>query len=88
MKIPKSVKIGGQNYKVELVNGLADCGSTNFDKQIILINKDQTENRQLSALYHEIIEIWNEAGDLDLRHQTIQTLESFMYQTLRENNIC
>lgn len=79
------IKIGGINYKVIYVSGLADSGSTDFDTSIILINKNQTKERKLSALYHEMIEVWNEHGDLNLSHQTIQTLESMMFQTFKDN---
>lgn len=85
LRLPKQLKIGGITYKIELIDGLADCGSTDFNRQIILINKGQTEDRQLSALYHEVIEVFNEMGDLDLKHQTIQTLESFAFQVIKDN---
>ena len=41
----------------------------------------------MSVLYHEMIEIWNEIGDFNLNHQTIQTMESYMFQTFKENKI-
>ena len=83
----RKIKIGGLIYKIEYISGLADFGSTHFDKQIILINKDLTDEKKVSVLYHEMIEIWNEMGDFNLNHQTIQTMESYMFQTFKENEI-
>jgi len=87
MKLPKQIKIGGLTYKINFIEGLTDCGSTHFDTQTILINKGQTEERQVSALIHEIIECENELYDLNLSHQTIQTLEAGLFQILNDNFI-
>lgn len=84
-ELPTSIKIGGFTYSIKEVEGLADNGSTDFDSQSILIRKSMTTERKVSALLHEIIEIWNELGDLDLKHQTIQTLEAFLFQTIVDN---
>jgi len=85
MKIPSKIKVGGLTYKIELVDGLADCGSTHFSTQTILISKNQTEDRKLSAVVHEGIEAINEIADLNLPHQTIQTLEAFAFQIIKDN---
>lgn len=86
-KIPSKLKIGGITYEVKLISGLADCGSTKFDNSTILINKDQTEERQATTLLHEIIEVISEHNDLNLSHQTIQTFESNLFQVLVDNFI-
>lgn len=86
MKIPNKLKIGGITYEVKVIDGLADCGSTQLDKSIILINEGQSDDRKLSAVWHEIIEAINEHNDLNLNHQTIQTLEANIFQVLKDNN--
>lgn len=87
MKLPKLIKIGGQEYSVELVDSLADSGSTTFATQRILINSNQNNDRQKTALLHEVIETLNELYDLNLNHQTIQTLEAGLYQVIKDNKL-
>ena len=83
----KEIKIGGLVYKIEYISGLADFGSTKFDNQIILIDKEITEDNKISTLYHEIIEIINSQNDLSLNHQTISTLEASLFQVIKDNNL-
>lgn len=87
MTFPKTIKVGGIIYEVKLVKGLADCGSTVFNSSTILINKDQTEDRQYSALLHEIIECVVEANDIKIEHSGIQTLEANLFQVYKDNII-
>lgn len=60
MKLPKSVRINGVDYSIEVVSGLNDgsevlCGSFDEDDQVIKINKvNQTETGQFRTLLHEI----------------------------------
>lgn len=86
MKLPEKIKIGGQEYKIELVDSLADSGSTTFTTQKILINSNQNSDRQKTALVHECVETLNELYDLNLSHQTIQTLEAGIFAILKDNN--
>lgn len=79
------IKIGGLDYKVEVVEGLADYGSTNFSTQTILLANEQTEDMLVSSLLHEIIEVINQHNDLGLAHQTIQTIEANLFQVLKDN---
>ncbi|MDD2496405.1 MAG: hypothetical protein PHE29_14610 [Tissierellia bacterium] len=80
-----SIKISGFKYTIKEVSGLADDGSTSFADNIILINKDLSDDRKKSALIHEVIECFNELGDLGLSHQTIQTLEAFVFAFYKDN---
>lgn len=81
----REIKVGGLTYKIEEVNGLADYGSTKLDRQIILIDKDLTEDNKWSTLGHEVIEIINSQNDLGLTHQTISTLEASLFQVYKDN---
>jgi hypothetical protein len=85
MKLPVKIKVGGLDYKLQFVDGLADFGSTNFNKQVILIDKDLTNDNKVSTLVHEILEILNSQNDLNLTHQTISTLEAGLYQVIKDN---
>lgn len=81
----KSLKLGGFEYDIREIKGLADNGSTEFDTQTILIKENQTEDRKLSAVIHECLEVGNELYDLNLPHTTIQTLEAFLFQVYKDN---
>ncbi|HNV97648.1 MAG TPA: hypothetical protein PKL13_05125 [bacterium] len=79
------LKIGGFTFSVNEVSGLAESGSVSFDKSIILINKEQSDDRKKSALIHEIIETFSEIYNLQLPHQTIQTLEAAIFAFYKDN---
>lgn len=79
------IKIGGFKFEVKQISGLADSGSTDLDNSIILIKKEQSDDRKKSALIHEVIEIFNELYDLNLNHQSIQTLEAGVFSFYKDN---
>ena len=87
MKLPKTIKVSGQTYSIDIIDSLADCGSTTFNTQKILINGNQNDSRKQTALVHEVLEILNETYDLNLPHQTIQTLEAGIYQIIVDNKL-
>jgi hypothetical protein len=91
MKIQKSIKIGGQIWKIVYENleekGNTDCGDCIFKKQIICIDKEQCVGQQESTLIHEILEAINFSNDLRLEHQVISVLEASLYQVLKDNNL-
>jgi hypothetical protein len=84
MKI-NDIKIGGKTFIVKFIDGLGDYGSTDFDTQTILIRNGMTEENKLSTLIHEILEVLNDTYNLELKHQTIQTLEAGLFQIYQDN---
>lgn len=92
MKIPKSIKIGGQNYKViikdldksEAQNNCGYCRATDNE---IYINTSISQEQQESTLLHEILEALNFNYQLELEHNKIQTLEATLYQVLKDNKL-
>jgi hypothetical protein len=87
IKIPikGKIHIAGRDFEVSLVNGLVDAGNSDTPNQKILICAEQTRENQESAVLHEVIEIINSIYDLNLEHQTIQTLEAALYHVYRDN---
>ena len=85
MKIKNSIRILGKDYNVKYTKGLADFGSTDFNTQTILIKDEMTEDNKISSVIHEILECVNEANDLNLSHQTIQTLEASLFCIYKDN---
>lgn len=88
MKIIKTgeIKILGKKYKVQLIDGMVDYGSTDPFKQVINIRKGLTDEMTASTLLHEIIEVINESLDLNLSHQTIQSLEVSLFSVYNDNS--
>lgn len=85
MKNKDTIRILGKDYEVKYVKGLADFGSTDFNTQVILIKEDMTDENKQSVILHEILEILNEANDLNLKHQDIQTLEAGLFSVYKDN---
>lgn len=81
------VKISGFIYTIEYVDYLADYGTTDLKEHKILINNSMCDEEKQSTLLHEIIEVINQQNDLQLPHQTIQTLENSLYQVLNDNQL-
>lgn len=86
MKI-NTLRIAGRDFKVELVKGLADFGSTDFLNNKILIKDGINEDNIESTLVHECLEALNEIYDLNLSHQTLQTLEAGIFQIIKDNKL-
>ncbi len=92
MKIPKSVKIGGQNYKI-IIKDLNksecqdNCGYCRTTDNEIYINSSMSQEQQETTLLHEILEALNFNYQLDLEHNKIQTLEATLYQVLKDNKL-
>lgn len=85
MFIKDQIKIAGHTFDVEQINNLADSGSTDTSFNKILIKADLCKEQQESTLIHECIEAVNSIYDLNLNHQTIQTLEAAFYQIIKDN---
>lgn len=93
MKIPKTIKIGGKIFEIELRNnrsvkdGASTGASSSNWSQKIWIDNDQHLEGQEEALIHEIIEMLDSDNDLNLSHQTISTLAISLYQVLKDNDL-
>lgn len=79
------IRVLGKDYEVKYIKGLADFGSTDFNNQIILIKEDMTDENKQSVILHEILEVINEATDMNLKHQDIQTLEAGLFSVYKDN---
>ena len=84
------VKISGLNYEVvykttEETNGLV--GFADFNKQLIVINKDHTPQTQKIALLHEILHIVDETYGTGLNEQQVKILTHGLLALFKENEI-
>ena len=86
MKIPKSLKIGGQIVEVRLVSGDeldGDSGATLFDKNLIKVSKDIPQTQKEETLFHEIIHMINN----ELHEVEVEFLAHDLYQVLKDNKL-
>lgn len=92
MKIPNQLNIGGQKYDVIITDrfkkdGQSSIGSCQPIHNKVWIEKDIPKTQQESTFLHEIIEVINSNNDLGMTHQQISTLETQLYQVLKENQL-
>lgn len=86
MNIPKTLKIGGHIYKVEITDkGLneEDYGELDMETNTIRINSKIPKTNQESTLLHEILHALNTTLD----HELLDSLSEQMYQVLKDNKL-
>lgn len=95
MRIPKNIKIGGINYKVEevdsesheLVSGTT-VGHIYYDKQLIAISESVGDDRKGQILAHEMLHAillamgHNTDDEIVLNEKFIDALASYLHQVL------
>lgn len=92
MKIPDTLKIGGQIYTIIKSdrcndNGIAQIGTHDGTRLKIWIDtcSEIPQTMQESILIHEILESINYLNELDLSHTQLEVLEHNLYQVLKDN---
>ena len=91
VNLPKHVKIAGYNYRVISEIGKRhercadDPAAMTPRTQMIWIDSKQSPDGQVSALFHEILEAINYHYQLGLKHNILSTLETALYQVLKDN---
>jgi len=84
------MKILGYEWTLEnklSVEQIGSSGKMIMANQLILIATNQCEEQKISTVLHEIIEVLNYSFNLKLNHNQIFSLESGLYQTLKDNGI-
>lgn len=90
MKIPKKINVLGLAYNIseqEDVSSGTALGLCQFAKQQIILEKKQCQEQKEATLIHEILEAINNQLELELPHKTICSLETGIYQVLKENKL-
>ena len=70
-----TIKIAGIDYSIVLksteeMNGL--IGTADFNKQLISINKDHTQQTQRIAAFHEVLHLVSDAYGLNLTEEQVK----------------
>lgn len=84
------LKIAGLDYDViyksnDEMNGL--IGTADFNKQLISINKEHTEQTQQIALVHEILHILSDAYGVSLSEEQIKILTHGIVALCKDNDL-
>jgi len=95
MKIPDKIKIGGIDWKIELIKEATDdindkasyMGRVLFKKHKILILNSYPIERQFKTLLHEIIHVLDEDLKIGFEENDICRLEVGLYQVLKDNKL-
>lgn len=81
MKIPKTVKVGGITYEVEIVDKIEEAAAMiHFDEQKIRIQKAK-EDFMNQAFWHELFHAING----ELRETDVEFLAVSLYQIIKDN---
>ena len=92
MKIPQKLKIAGQIYEIierdrNEKDGTDNLGTSRPYRNKIWIDSSQPQSQKESTFLHEIIEIINSLYRLELKESGICTLETALYQVLKDNKL-
>ena len=86
MSFPKSLKIGGTNYKIEIVDEIGEddnvAGKTYTAKQLIKISKGSYDFMN-TTLLHEILHCIN----MELKESDIEFFTQALYQVFKDNKL-
>lgn len=86
-----NIIVEGHNYRVIYTNDLdlmeGKLGSVDFIDQVILIRDSISKGMKQSVLLHEIIHIIEQNHNIDLEEKDVKSLQSGLYQTLKENKL-
>ena len=93
VKIPKKIKINGIDYEVKIIKidevpplmkNHAN-GETSFDKCVICLDSELSEQRIFQVFLHEIIHAIEWSNGLDSSENYIQVMSSGLFQVLKDN---
>ena len=83
------LRIGGTKFLIGVKNRLLErfkiVGQTDFFNDTILLEANLTEGNTLITVLHEIIECISRKYHLDLPHELIDGLETYLFQALVDN---
>lgn len=90
MNLPKKVKIGPYEIKVEVVENLAvdrEHGGEYSPRELKISLDSSLRKRHGEILMHEIIEAINDIYNLSIKHEDMMVLGIALYQLLIDNAV-
>lgn len=83
MVIPKTIKIGGHTFDVQVTPLDDKCGDVSRNKGLIRVSSGLTKSNQAVTFLHEIFHVMN--GELN--ETIIDSFSEQMYQVLHDNKL-
>jgi len=91
MSVPKNIKIGWRNYKIERQDVIDDSedvyGEIIYDNQIIKVRNNLSDDDIKINLLHECIHgvLWLMGNELRRNEDFVKALSENLYQVFKEN---
>ena len=79
MNIPKTIRVGGLDYKIIITDGEnvdEACGDCDFSKQTIRLNNCLSPEAMEYTFWHEIAHAWNSTWEEDRVDNVAQMISS------------
>ena len=91
MKLPRSIKIDGEKWKVRKVkpSGLDDSyiGRAHYPSHQISIDKTISNDRQASVMLHELIHVVSTNRGMALKEHQVESLANGLFAIIRDNDL-
>lgn len=96
INIPKSIKVGGVNYKIEIMHldknddGEQILGYCQYLDNVIQINEDASPERQEQTLYHELVHaIFFETSNNEFQdnEKLVDSVGLMLHQIVKNNKL-
>ncbi|MBK5244300.1 MAG: hypothetical protein JJE18_04615 [Eubacteriaceae bacterium] len=93
MNIPKKIKIGWKEYKIEFKKTKRKLievanlryGEIDYDKRIITLNDESDKENQKATLIHEMIHGISDMYKLNFEENTVEMLGDAVYTLIKDN---
>ena len=91
MKLPRSLKIDGEKWKVKKVkpSGLDDnyIGRANFPNHFIAVDTTIAPDRQAGVMLHELIHVVSSNRGMGLKEHQVESLANGLFAVIRDNDL-
>lgn len=94
MKIPDRIKIGGIEYKIELIDEVMDdihtaeyIGRVLYKENKIKILNSYSDEKKFRAMLHEIIHVLDDDYKIEIKEENMCRLEAGLFQVLKDNKL-
>lgn len=83
--VPKTVRILGKTYKIEVIPDFENCGECHDNKQVIKLQADMPLALEQDTLLHEIIHALDYSMKLNMKERQVSAAASGLIAVFRDN---
>lgn len=84
-KVPKTVRILGKTYKIEVIPDFENCGECHDNKQVIKLQSDMPLALEQDTILHEVIHALDYSMKLNMKERQVSALASGLIAVFRDN---